>query len=91
MRTASEKVYVVTRQYLSSKSNGLCSADCKVFRESEMAINTMVEWREEELALRKETGCAYTIHIDSEEEFYCIWDNEEETLSIHYHETGINP
>ncbi|MBO7580322.1 MAG: hypothetical protein J6T38_02225 [Bacteroidaceae bacterium] len=83
MDTYSEKVYLVTRFYISASDyHSNAHSDCEVFSEKDEATNLFRIWREEELELRKETGCAYEIYKDTEEIFNCSWDSDLEMMVL---------
>ncbi len=86
----SQTVHVVTRLFLSASdcsSNGY--SECKAFAGNDDAHELFARWREEELACRRESGCAYEVYSDSSEKFHCAWDGGQESAIIMHCEKNI--
>ena len=79
---AKQKLYVVSRVYVSLNDEDGNSHDTKLFKNREDAVAQMKRWRNDEMILRKESGCAYEIIVDSDDRFRLSWDDEREMLSI---------
>lgn len=83
MKTNSDKVYIVTRVYISMSADSSNSChDCEAFYAKEKALQLFAKWRKDELDLRQETCCDYEISTDNEQNFRCSWDNNSEMLII---------
>lgn len=83
MTTNRDNIFIVTRLYISaSDSNSNGHSDCEVFQNRDEASRLFRIWREEELNLRKETGCDYNILTDKNEKFHCSWDSNLEMLIV---------
>ena len=79
---AKQKPYVVSRVYVSLNDEDGNSHDTKLFKKREDAVAQMKRWRNDEMILRKESGCAYEIIVDNDDRFRLAWDDEREMLSI---------
>ena len=72
MKTNFDKIFIVTRTYISASDNSSNNRhDCEAFKTKEKAKQLFDKWRNEELELRQETGCDYEIRTDNEQAFRC--------------------
>ena len=79
---SSKQTYTVSRVYVSLNDEDGNIHDTMLFKNKEDAITQLQQWRNDEICLRRESGCAYEIIVDHDEMFRMTWDNERELLSI---------
>lgn len=83
MKTNNDKVYIVTRVYISTSADNANNChDCEAFYDKDKARQLFDKWRKEELELRQETGCDYEVSTYNEQTFSCSWDNNSEMLIL---------
>ena len=74
--------FTVSRVYVSLNDEDGNSHDTKLFYNKEKAVDQLKLWRNDEMLLRKESGCGYDIVYDDDDRFRLIWDDGREMLSI---------
>lgn len=74
--------YTASRVYVSlNDEEGNCH-ETNIFHRKEDAFVQLECWRNEELQLRKKTGCYYNVIVDAKDRFRMSWDDDKEMLSI---------
>lgn len=79
---SSNPYYTVSRVYVSLNDEEGNSHESNLFYRKEDAVAQFERWRNEELKLRKETGCYYYVVVDAKDRFRMSWDDDQEMLSI---------
>lgn len=74
--------FTVSRVYVSLSDEDGNTHETKNFKNKEDAVTQLRKWRDEELSLRKESGCYYQIIHDTNDKFRMSWDDDREMLSI---------
>lgn len=75
-------LYTVSRMYFSLNDERGNSYTTELFRNKEMAVAQLKQWREDELELRRESDSSFEIMIDDDENFRLTWDDDREILCI---------
>ena len=91
VRGNSKTVYVVTYVTISSSdpaANGY--TDAKSYNDKDKAAEQLRRWRDDELELRKESGCYYHVYDDKPSRFHCTWDADNEGVIVSLHETILS-
>ena len=77
--------YTVSRMYVSLNDEDGNIHDTILFYNREKAEKQLRRWRNDEMLLRKESGCDYEVVYDDNDRFHLTWDNGRELLVL-----GIN-
>lgn len=90
--SASNKyIFIVTHVTISSSEpNANGYMDVKAFSDRQKATKQLKTWREDELQMRRESGCEYEIYDDTETKFHCTWDSDLERVIISLNEVPIS-
>lgn len=88
---SNKNIFIVTHVTISSSEpNANGYIDVKAFSDKEKATEQLKSWREDEIELRRESGCPYEIYDDTETKFHCTWDSDLEGIVISLNEVPIS-
>ena len=88
---SNKNIFIVTHVTISSSEpNANGYMDVKAFSDRQKATKQLKTWREDELQMRRERGCAYEIYDDTETKFHCTWDSDLEGIVISLNEVPIS-
>ena len=90
MNTQPKTFFIITHVTVSASepdANGF--VDARLFKTRQKALDQLRKWRDEELEYRKNTGAAYVVYDDNDQNFHCTWDADNEGVIISIKEVEV--